>query len=94
MTAHRDFTLEEMLDYLKDRCGDVNLTAAGSAWSLMLLTPSEEEQTFEGSLRHVVSQAFRPFYADALEARQRSIKEWGDIEKAAESAFSEPKNPI
>lgn len=91
MTESQNFTIEEMLNYLKDRCQDVNLTAAGSDWSLVVLSSSEEEANFQGSLRQVVGRAFRPYYADALEARQKSRQDWGEMEKAVESAFSERK---
>jgi hypothetical protein len=92
MTAHRDFSLEEMLNYLKDRCGDVSLVSVGSNWSLSYENGLGEQRSFEGSLLYVASQAFRPFYADALETRQQSIEEWGQVEKAVESAFSNPKS--
>jgi len=88
MTAQRDFSLEEMLDYLKDRCGDVSLISSGSNWCLAITTPSGEDHLYEGSIRHVVSQAFRPFYADALDVRTRSQKEWSEMEKAVDDAFS------
>jgi hypothetical protein len=87
MTAHNDFSLEEMLDYLKDRCQDVNLVAAGSQWSLVMLNASEEETVFVGSLRHVVAQAFQPFYSDALSARRKSIQQWNEMEEAVNNAF-------
>ena len=77
-TIFLGFDVESMLNYLKKFCKKVELTTSNDCkghWLLYVLDNNDVGNIYEGTLLRVTSKAFKSFYKQAKEHREKAQAE-------------------